>query len=221
MKKVNFLTVCLVVISLFGSANSNLAQTKVCSCVKVGGRTCSGTINCSKGCSAICGRKNTCFLACSVELVGRNLDLEFVQKTSKEIAAKIAAETHVPIEFEPYSRGANERYDYTLVDSGIWKLLEFLDARGTLVVNGIKFEDLRRLKKMRKDGGRIARVTFNNTSVEEAVLHLEIMTGEYLKIVSGDSTKRISVDVKRASLHHILRTIREKSDVRVEIAATG
>jgi len=147
--------------------------------------------------------------------------LEFSQKTSRELAAALAAETQVPIKFEPYSRGINELYDYKLVNSGIWKLLEFLDKRGTLVVNGIDFERLRQLKKTLKEGGRLARVRFNNTSVEQAVLQLEIMTGEYLRIVSGDSTKRISVDVRQASLSYILETIRRKSGVRVAITATG
>ena len=214
-------TTCLLIICLFGFENTGFAQKKVCSCIEVGGRTCSGTIKCTKGCSAICGRKNTCYLACSQELVGRNLDLEFFQKTSKEIAATLAAETQVPISFEPYSRRANELYDYKLVNSGIWKLLEFLDERGTLVVNGLEFERLRQLKKIMKDGGRIARVRFNNTSVQEAVLQLEIMSGEYLRIVSGDSTKRISVDIRRASLPYVLETIRKKSGVRVAITATG
>jgi hypothetical protein len=216
-------TACLLIISLFGFEDTGFAQKKICSCLKVGGRTCSGTLKCAKGCSAICGRKDTCYLACSVKyrLVGRNLDLEFSQKTSREMAATLAAETGVPINFEPYSRGANELYDYKLVDSGIWKLLEFLDKRGTLVVNGIDFERLRQLKKTMKDGGRLARVRFNNTSVEEAVLQLEIMTGEYLRIVSGDSTKRIRVNVRRASLPYILETIRRKSGVRVTITATG
>jgi hypothetical protein len=88
-------------------------------------------------------------------------------------------------------------------------------------VNGVEFERLRQLKKKIKEGGRLVRVRFNNTSVQEAVLHLEIMTGEYLRIVSGDSTKRISVDVRRASLPYILKTIRRKSGVRVAITATG
>ena len=219
--KNTLVTACLLIISLFGFENTGFAQKKDCSCIKVGGRTCSGTVKCTKGCSAICGRKNTCYLACSVELIGRNLDLEFSQKTSRELAAALAAETQVPIKFEPYSRGINELYDYKLVNSGIWKLLEFLDKRGTLVVNGIDFERLRQLKKTLKEGGRLARVRFNNTSVEQAVLQLEIMTGEYLRIVSGDSTKRISVDVRQASLSYILETIRRKSGVRVAITATG
>ena len=217
-------TTCLFIIALFGFENTCFAQKtqkKVCSCKEVGGRTCSGTIKCNKGCSAICGRKNTCYLACSKELIGRNLDLEVFQQTSKEIAEKLAAETQVPIDFKPYSRGAKELYDYNLKNSGIWKLLEFLDERGTLSVNGLPFEELRKLKKTLKEGGRIARVRFNNTSVQEAVLQLEIMTGEYLRIVSGDSTKRISVNIRRASLAYILETIRKKSGVHVAMPATG
>ena len=216
-------TTCLFIIALFGFKNTSFAQKaqKVCSCIEVGGRTCSGTIKCSKGCSAICGRKNICYLACSQELVGRNLDLEFFQQTSKEIAATLATQTQVPINFKPYSRRANELYDYKLINSGIWKLLEFLDERGTLSVNGLPFEELRKLKKKLKEGGRIARVRFNNTSVQEAVLHLEIMTGEYLRIVSGDSAKRISINIRLGSLPYILETIRRKSGVRVAIAPTG
>src|SRR5262249_13822399 len=103
----------------------------------------------------------------------------------------------------------------------IWKLLEFLDERGTLVVNGLPFEELRKNKKQLKEGGRLARVRFNNTTVQEAVLHLEVMTGEYLRIVSGDSTQRISINIRRRSLPYVLEKIRKKVGVLVAITSTG
>lgn len=210
-----FVIMCLLIISLGGFKNTNFAQKKICTCKEVGGRTCSGTVTCTNGCSAICGRKDICYLSCSTRLIGPDLNLEFTQKTAGEMAATLASESHLRLNFIPNPKTVNERYDYRLEKSDIWKMLEFLDDRGTVTVNGVDFANLRQLKKLWKSGGRMARVTFNDIPVAEAVEKLELMTGQDLRIVSGDPATLISVKVKRISLAGILKTIRKKSGVRV------
>lgn len=218
MKNALVLT-CALIASLAAFENTNFAQTpdKICTCEKVGNRTCTGEVKCTKGCSAICGKKDTCYLSCSKDIIGKKITVDFVQKTAAEMAQTLATGARLRISFTSDLGRENERYDYKLIDSGVWKLLEFLDVRGTVVVNGLSFERLLELKKEIKDGGKIAGVTFNNISVEEAVLQLQIMTGEGLEIVSGDRKRRVSISAEDVSLTEILEAIKEKSGVQVAI----
>jgi hypothetical protein len=212
-----FVITCLLIISVAASENTSFAQKKSCTCKEVAGRTCSAEVICTNGCSAICGRKNTCYVSCSNRLMGPDLNLDFVQKTAEEMAATLASQSRLRLSFKVNPRNANERYDYKLASSDIYKLLEFLDERGTLAVNGADFSEYRKLKKLVKAGGRIARVMFNSIPVQEAVEKLELMTGEDLRIVSGDPARRITVSVKSRSLADILKVIRKKSRVHIAV----
>ena len=185
MKKALLFT-CLLIISLVAFENSSFAQKKICACKGVEGSTCTAEVKCTNGCSAICGRKDTCYVSCSARVYPQNLSLDFVKQTAAEMAATLAKQTRMRLRFTPNERTKNDKYDYKLINSDVWKLLEFLDEHGTLVVNGIDFDNLRDQKKQLRAGEKLASVTFNDVPVEEAVQKLELMTGENLRIVSGN-----------------------------------
>ena len=216
MKK-NLLPTCLLILSLTAFANTSFAQKKTCACEKVGGRTCTAVVECTNGCSAICGKKDTCSVSCSVQVYRQNLNLDFVKQTAQEIAATLAKETRLRLNFTPNTGTKTEVYDYKLKNSDVWRLLEFLDAHGTLIVNGIDFDNLRDLKKQLRAGEKLASVTFSDIPVEEAVVRLELMTGEDLRIISGNGRTRVSVSVTDVSLAEVLKEIRKKTRVRVAI----
>ena len=205
---------CLIIISL-SAFGTSYAQKKTCACKGLEGSTCTGSVTCTNGCSAICGRKDTCYLSCSARVYRQNLTLNFTRQTATDIATTLAKESKLRIRFKANSD--TELYDYKLVNSDVWKLLEFLDARGTLFVNGIDFDNLRVIKNQLRAGEKLAGVTFDNTPVEEAVANLELMTGEDLRIVSGKRTKRVSLSVENVSLADVLKKIRNETGVRIVV----
>jgi len=218
--KNTLLITCLLIILLTAFENTSFAQKKTCTCKEVGGRTCTAEVTCTNGCSAICGKKDTCSVSCSLQVYPQNLNIDFVKQTTTEIATTLAKGTRLRLNFTPNPGTEKEVYDYQLKNSDVWRLLEFLDARGTLIVNGIDFDNLRDLKKQLRKGEKLASVTFNNIPVEEAVARLEIMTGEDLQIVSGDSTKRVTVSVTDVSLAEVLKAIRKKTRVHVAVCSS-
>src|SRR6185369_10462390 len=171
MKKALLLT-CLFFISLGAFEKNSFAQKKVCTCNKVAGRTCEATLTCTNGCSAICGKKDTCFVSCSARVYRHNLNLDFSQKTADEIVATLVSETRLRLKFTVNPGTKNDKYDYKLINSDVWNLLDFLDQHGTLFVNGIDFDNLRDQKKQLRKGEKLASVTFDNIPVEEAVQRL-------------------------------------------------
>lgn len=213
----NALVITWLIIISFCVFETSYAQKKTCACKGLEGSTCTGTVSCTHGCSAICGRKDTCYLSCSARVYRQNLNLNFTRQTSTDIATTLAKESKLRIRFKANSDTEKELYDYKLVNSDVWKLLEFLDARGTLVVNGIDFENLRVIKNQLRAGEKLAGVTFDNTLIEEAVANLELMTGEDLRIVSGKRTKRVSISIENVSLTDVLKEIRKETGVRIVI----
>jgi hypothetical protein len=195
-----------------------LGQKVTCSCEKVPGSTCSGSVTCSTGCSAICGTGDECYVSCRTELLGPNLTLDFVQKDGKTIAEELSRRTRMQITFTPNPRNVGERYDYHLHDSDIWKLLVFLDKVGTVTVNRKPFDKLRQLQKQIRSGQALA-VRFSTTPAQEVAERLSFMSGKKISVVSGDPATLITITSRKTSLSNILQDIKLETGVQME--ATG
>lgn len=132
------------------------AQQITCSCEKSSQRTCGDTVRCDKGCSAVCGYKDTCLLSCASDYVGLRITVKLVRKRAGEIASVLTRQTQKHIEFTPYPRNSRTLYDLEIKDDDIWNVLKFLDKFGNVKFNGVDFPTLRKLQRESRTGKNVS-----------------------------------------------------------------
>src|ERR1043166_7998767 len=219
MRTVLTVTFCVLLATILSDKTVLGQNQKVtCSCENVPRSTCTATVTCSTGCSAICGAGDRCAVSCRTGLLAPDLTLDFVQKDGKSIAEELSRATPMQITFEPYSRNVGQLYDYHLKGSDIWKLLVFLDKVGNVTVNGLPFQKLRELQKQIKDGEPVV-VRLTTMPAQEVAEKLSFISGMDIKVISGDPATPISVATRRTAFSKILKDIKQKTGV--QMAATA
>src|SRR5438105_14083220 len=102
-----FLTIALAFSTLTGVAfgQQTTGQQTTCAC----DRPCH--ITCDDGCSAFCGSLKTCLVSCGSNLIYVRVTLKLSNMKGQEIASALSDQTRTKIEFTPYPRNAQIRYD--------------------------------------------------------------------------------------------------------------
>jgi hypothetical protein len=134
-----FLTIAALSLALSTLNFVAFGQQTTCSC----DRACH--ITCDDGCSAFCGSLKTCLVSCGSNLIYVRVTLKLSNKKGQEIASALSDQTRTKIEFTPYPRNTQIRYDLEIRDDDIWNVLTFLDRFGNVKVGGVNFSTLRKL----------------------------------------------------------------------------
>jgi hypothetical protein len=185
-----------------------------CACENVSKSTCHGSIKCPEGCTALCAAGDVCYLSCKNDMVGKRLNLKFVNQDGMSIATKLSEETQKTITFTPYPKRQNERYTYELKNQSMWTLLNYLNKRGSVRVNGMEFRRFRKMKREAQDGSPLA-ARFEGMTAQEVMDKLEFLSQVPLRIRSGDPQTIVSVNLRNKTLDQILRDISKQSGVKI------
>jgi hypothetical protein len=185
-----------------------------CACENVSKSTCRGSIRCPEGCTSLCAAGDVCYLSCKNDMVGKRLNLTFVDKDGKSIAAKLSEETQKTITFTPYPKRKNERYTYELKNQSMWTLLNYLNRRGSIRINGMEFRRFRKMMREAQNGKPLA-ARFEGMTAQEVMDNLEFLSQVPLRISSGDPQTIVSVNLQNRTLDQILRDISRQSGVKV------
>jgi hypothetical protein len=210
------LTVAAFFLSLgiLTSASTVLGQQISCSCKIATDNTCHGEIKCPGGCTAICGIKEECYLACRSDLVYVRVSVKFEKATGEEIATTLSDRTHRKIQFKPYPRNANKRYTLEIKGDDIWHALAVLDKLGNVKVGGVDFGTLRILRN--KIRGKKVSVNFTGIPARDALDKLAFVSGFPFRVKSGNPDNLVSLSLKEATLKEIIRGISTSAGVVVE-----
>lgn len=190
-------------------------QKTTCSCEKAPNNTCHGTVTCPDGCTALCGSGDTCYLSCRKDLLNTRITVKFVRKEGQEIASVLSERTHTRIEFVPYPRNVNARYDLELKDDDIWNACNFLNKRGNIKIRGVDFERLIKLRGEMRKGSKIS-VNFSGIPVRDVLAKLSFMSGVPFHVTSGDAEKLVSVSLHHVTLEKIVARVSAMASVKIE-----
>jgi hypothetical protein len=141
-------------VSFQANVSPVVIDQKVCSCESKGGQA-HGSISCGDGCSSFCGSSYG-YLACQANILYPRITVSLTQKTGKEIAEELSHLMKKKIQFAPYPRYANERYDIELKDDEGWGTLTALHRRGKVTIGGVTFDKLVQLAKQIHNGKTIS-----------------------------------------------------------------
>lgn len=207
------LTITSVVLSCVTIIVPIQAQ-KTCECKAPDG-SCNGRVSCPSGCTALCGSKDACYVACGrveTDQSYARMTIKINDDSSDEVAAVLSQQTGRNIKFFP--RNKADRYTFQIENDQIRKAFKYLAKRGRVTVNGVDFERLEELRnKMLK--GKIA-VNFTDLSIRKAVDDLSLISGLNFTVTSGDDTKKVSLSLKSVSLDELLDQITTQTGVKIQ-----
>lgn len=144
-----------MVLLLATAATMVSAQKITCSCEYVKGKDkCTPKTTCSDGCTAVCGPRGACGSYCRRKVYDERITVSFVKKTGEQIASELSALTRQRIEFEPYRGNKGVRYDVDMKNDDIFNVLNFLNKRGTVRLNGTDFSRIRELQNTKPNPKR-------------------------------------------------------------------
>jgi len=149
-------------------------------------------------------------------VIGPDLTIDFVRKSGKAIAEELSTKTKMQIRFKSNTSTKDDVYDYHLQNSGIWKLLVFLDEVGTVTVNGMSFDKLRELRNQIQDDKPLAAVRLRSMPAEEVAERLTLISGMRVDVTSGDPTKPISLITTKKTFSKVLKTIEWRTGIKME-----
>jgi hypothetical protein len=126
---------------------SSIARSQTCSC-EAPDTTCTASVTCPRGCTAICGSRDTCAVACSSDErdpLHKKVTIKGVKMNSEEIALELSQQFGKKIEFAP--NNPSDRFTMDVKDGLLWNVLEVLSDRGKVKIAGTQFAWLKRIRE--------------------------------------------------------------------------
>ncbi len=192
-----------------------LSGQTTCSCSAPDG-SCAPRVRCPTGCTALCGSNDACYAGCgSVEAAKSNalITLKIQKKDSAGVAASLTSHSGRKIKFIP--RSEKDLFSIELNNDPLWKALKFLNKRGTVLVDGTRFDRLEDLRHKMLKGEKVS-VNFTGIPISDAVAKLAFVTGLPFRVVSGDEQQLLSVSLQEVTLVEIVSRISEQAGVKIE-----
>jgi hypothetical protein len=141
---VNIATLLLLLVTAVTMVS---AQKITCSCEYAKGKDkCNAKTVSSDGCTAVCGPHGACGSYTRRNVYDDRFTVSFVKKTGEQIASELSALTRQRIEFEPSRGNKGVRYDVDMKNDDIFNVLNFLNKRGNVWLNGTDFSKIRELQ---------------------------------------------------------------------------
>jgi len=126
-------------------ALSLIARSQTCSC-EAPDTSCTASITCRGGCTAICASRDACAVRCSNDErdpLHKKVTIKGVKIDSQEIASTLSGQAGKKIEFAPYNR--NERFKMDIKEGLLWDVLKVLSKRGNVKIAGTDFARFQRI----------------------------------------------------------------------------
>lgn len=95
-------------------------QRVSCSCDPAPGRTCKAVVTCPDGCTSLCGTGDSCYVSCRTDAFEPRVTMTFVGKTGEEIAASLSAKIRKRIQFTPFPKNKDRKYDLNLKNDDLF-----------------------------------------------------------------------------------------------------
>lgn len=191
------------------------AAGQTCACNAPDGTCNNVSVTCSRGCSAICAGKDSCYAACGnfeADLLHVRVTLTVVNGDGKEVSDKLTSESGTAIVFVP--RRAKEPFNINLVDSPLYDVLSVLANRGRITVKGEDFRKIQRIHDMMLKDGRLS-ITFSNVTAQVALDKLSFLSGRSFVVESGDAAAQVNLSLRQATLEEIVAAISKQTGVKV------
>lgn len=207
------LTIAALLLTLITFAPTVTGQT--CSC-KASDAPCEVSVNCRRGCGAICAPNDACYAACGnfeADLLHVRVTLKINKGDSKEVASLLTSQAGKEIGFVP--RKINDRFTLDLKDSPLFNALDILSRRGRITINGTDFGKFQKLRTLMLRDGKVS-INFNNIPVRDAVDKLSFLSGLTFRVMHGDTKAPVSLSLQKVTLDEIITQISEQTGVKIE-----
>ncbi|HMG74998.1 MAG TPA: hypothetical protein VK582_15965 [Pyrinomonadaceae bacterium] len=140
------------------------------------------------------------------------MTLKIDSKNGETIAASLTSHTGRNIKFMP--RKKDELFSIELKNDPVWKALKFLNKRGTVLVDGTRFDKLEDLRHKTLKGEKVS-VNFTGIPVRDAVAKLSFISGLPFRVESGDAEQLLSIALQEVTLSEIVSRISAQTGVRI------
>jgi hypothetical protein len=192
---------------------------KECSC-NAPDNSCSAAVLCRDGGAAICSSKNACHASCAgsnPDKIFRRISLKIEKKTGDQVAAELSRQSDRHIIFAPKRR--TDLFTFELINQPLWTILDFLNGRGQVFLDGTPFKRYKELRRALSRGEKVS-LRFTDSTAGNAVSRLAFLSGLPLRVESGDAGRPLSMSLEKVTLDEIIARISAETGVRIDRAST-
>jgi hypothetical protein len=192
---------------------------KKCSC-NAPDNSCKAAATCRDGGAAICSSNSACYATCGGVDPGNSqarISLKLRRKKAEEVTAALKRRSGRNIIFEPTRK--TDRFTFELNNVPLWTILDFLNGRGKVLLDGLPFDMHKELRRRLSRGGKVS-VSFIDSTARNAVAKLAFQSGLSLRVRAGDAERLLSISLEEVTLDEIVARISAESGVKIERTST-
>jgi hypothetical protein len=140
--------------------------------------------------------------------------LELRSGTNKQFSDELSRVTGKRIAVLPSK--PNEPFNVDIKNASLWDVLESFSMRGLVTIDGEDFSKLQAVRKALAGGGKVS-VCIKGASLGRVVEELSGLTGQPLRVTSGDEKALVTLSAKEITLEGILSRLSAQTGAQISM----